>query len=89
LKTFPAEYRSSLRRLEGNGSLFTALRAVRTGLDLVVGVIPTRGWSRSQYSYSLGLATFASLRFVLELFIVEKKLFTGCENKIRATVYAL
>jgi len=46
-------------------------------------------WGGSEYCYSFGFADFASLRFVLELLIVEEQLFAGCENKINSTVDAL
>lgn len=35
------------------------------------------------------LALFTALGFVLELFVVEEKLFTSGENKIRATIDTL
>jgi hypothetical protein len=44
---------------------------------------------RPQNRHSLGLAGFAALGFVPELFIVEEQLLPGCENKIRTTVDAL
>jgi hypothetical protein len=34
-------------------------------------------------------AVLTALGFVFELLVVEKKLFTGCEHEVRATVYAL
>jgi hypothetical protein len=45
--------------------------------------------SNSQNCHSLCLAGFTTLRFVLELFIVEEQLLPGREDKIRATIDAL
>jgi len=45
--------------------------------------------SRPQNGYTLGLATLATFRFVLELLVVKEKLFPGCENEIVSTVHAL
>jgi hypothetical protein len=39
--------------------------------------------------YSLAFAVLAAFGFVLELLVVEKQLFTGCEHEIRATIDAL
>jgi hypothetical protein len=39
--------------------------------------------------HALCLASFTSLRFVLELFIVEEQLLPGREHKIRPTINAL
>jgi hypothetical protein len=38
---------------------------------------------------ALGFATFATLRFVLEILVVEEVLFSRCEDKIRSTINAL
>jgi hypothetical protein len=38
---------------------------------------------------ALGLATFASLRFVLEAFVGKKHLFAGSENKLSAALRTL
>jgi hypothetical protein len=43
----------------------------------------------SNYGHSLALAVLAAFGFVLELLIMEEKLFTRCEHEIRATIYAL
>jgi hypothetical protein len=37
----------------------------------------------------LGFASFATLRFILELLIVEEKLFPGSENEITPTIDTL
>jgi hypothetical protein len=49
---------------------------------------PTSGGC-PQDSHPLGLASFATLGFVLELLIVKEKLFPGGENKITPTVDTL
>jgi cell division protein ZapA (FtsZ GTPase activity inhibitor) len=43
----------------------------------------------SKHCHSLALAVLAALRFVLELLVVEEKLFTRREHEIRATIDAL
>jgi hypothetical protein len=43
----------------------------------------------SKLCHSLALAVLAAFGFVLELLVVEKQLFTGCEHEIRATIDAL
>jgi hypothetical protein len=47
-----------------------------------------RGWGSGEHGYALGLAGFAALGLVLELFVVEKKLFTGSEDKVGAAIDA-
>jgi hypothetical protein len=44
---------------------------------------------QSQCLGAFTLAVFAAFRFVLELFIVEEKLFASGENKVGATIYTL
>jgi hypothetical protein len=43
----------------------------------------------ANHGHSLALAVLAAFGFVLELFVVEKQLFTRCEHEIRATIDAL
>jgi hypothetical protein len=43
----------------------------------------------SQHGDPLILTGFATFGLVFELFIVEKRLFTSCEHKVRATIDAL
>ena len=86
LEALPAKDRSSLRRLEGNRGLFPAMGASRACLHLLIAVC------RSGRAYSVGalqLARLAAFRFVLELFVVEEKLFASSEEKFRAAVDAL
>jgi hypothetical protein len=43
----------------------------------------------AEHGDSFGLAGFATLRFVLELLVVEEELLSGGENKVTSTVSAL
>jgi hypothetical protein len=43
----------------------------------------------SEHRDPLGLARFAALRFVLELFIVKEKLFAGREDEIGTAIHTL
>ena len=90
LKAFTAQHRPSLRWPEWYRGLFSALRTVRPSLRFRVGM-PTRRPVRhsSNYSHALALAVFAAFGLVLELLVMEEKLFTRCEHEIRATIYAL
>jgi len=45
--------------------------------------------SGSQHGHALALASLAAFGFVLELLVVEEKLFTRREHEIRATIDAL
>jgi hypothetical protein len=79
-----------LRWPEGHRCFFPALRAVSSGLSLRVGV--SARWTvrcGAYYRHSLALAVFAAFGFVLELFIVEKQLFTRGEHEIRTTIDTL
>jgi hypothetical protein len=59
------------------------------GLDLGVSVGLSGWWKRAEHGDPLGLASLAALGFVLELFIVEEKLFPGGEHKIAPTIDTL
>jgi hypothetical protein len=48
------------------------------GFDLLIAV----GRSRADGGCALGFASFAALRFVLELFVVKEELFAGGEKKL-------
>jgi len=96
LKTFAAQHRTPLRRTKRNRGFFSALRTVRPGLGLRVGMSAGRTLRRSvrhqadaKDCRSLALAVFATFGFVLELLIVEEQLFAGCEHEFRATIDAL
>ena len=88
LEAFPAQYRPPLRRPERNRSFFPALRAVSPCLRLGVraSLYPTMQRGCAEHRHSFSLAVLASLRFVLELLVVEKQLFTRREHKVRATI---
>ena len=86
LKTFPAENRPALCRLEGNRSFLAALGTCRPGFGLRGRLPGNRG---SQNSNALRLACFTTFRFVLELFVVEEQLFACGKDKVRAAVDAL
>jgi hypothetical protein len=66
--------------------LFSASRAGGLGLDLGVAVGLSGCGGRAEDGDPLGLASFATLGLVLELFIVKEKLFPGSENEITPTV---
>jgi len=85
LEAFAAEDRTSLRRLKRDGGLFAAMRAARARLYFLIAV----HGSRAHGSNALGLARLAALGLVLELFVVEEKLFAGGEEKLRAAIDAL
>jgi len=59
--------------------------AGRTGFNLLISVCRSCADSRCP----LRLAGLTTLRFVLELLVVEEELFTSSEEKLRAAVYAL
>jgi hypothetical protein len=84
LETFTAQYRPPLRRTEWNCGFFAALRAGRARLSLARRMPVPSG---SDDGNALGLAVFATFRFVLKLFVVEKQLLSGCEHEIRATIH--
>ena len=79
LKAFPAEDRSPLCGLEGNGGLLAALGTSRSRLGFG-GCLPWNG--RPENGNAFCLASFAALRFVLELLVMKKQLFACGENKI-------
>jgi hypothetical protein len=89
LKTFPAEDWAALRGAEGDGGLFSAARAGGLSLDLGVAVGLSGSGGRAENGDPLGFASFATLGFVLELFVVKEKLFPGSENEITSTVDTL
>jgi len=79
LEADAAEHRPALRRPEGNRRLLAALRAVDARLRAYPGAA----------AHTLGLAHFAVLGVVLELFIVEEQLLTRSKNKLGAAIAAL
>src|SRR5580700_7357295 len=86
LETLPAEHRAPLRRLERHRSFNAARRTFGARLG-------ARKTSRSRPRTSLQagagplrLTRLTALRVVLELFVEEKELFPGCENKFTATI---
>ena len=85
LEALTAEHRASLRRLEGDGRLFAACRAAGLGLDLVVAAVAARSYLGRTFAF----AGFAAFGFVLELFVVEEKLFAGGKNEIGPTINTL
>jgi hypothetical protein len=86
-EALPAKHRASLSRLEGYGGFFAALRA--GGSRLGFGKRRRSGRRSAQHGNPLRLTRLAPFRFVLELLIVEEKLFTSGEDKIPAAVNAL
>jgi hypothetical protein len=90
LEAFAAEDRSSLSWPERDGSILAALGTGGASFYASVMVaVAARTCGRTENGHALRLAGLAALGFVLELFIVEEKLFACRENKIRAAVPAL
>ena len=85
LEAFAAEHRTSLCWLEGDGGFLAAMRAVRARLHLLIAIYG----SRANRSDALGFARLATFGLVLELLVVEKELFAGSEEKLRAAIDAL
>jgi hypothetical protein len=86
LETFTAEHGAALRGAERDGGLFSASRAGGLGLDFGIAVGLSGSGGRAEDRDPLGLTSFATFGFVLELFVVKKKLFPGSENEITSTV---
>src|SRR3990172_7415675 len=70
-----------LGRLEGNGGLFTALRANGDGFYPLVGT------ALAQSLIALGLAGFAAPGFVLEALVGEKHLLAGRPHELGTAVH--
>ena len=85
LEALPTKHRTTLCRLKRNGCFLAALGTRGTCFHLRI----RPGSGNAQSCCPLPFAGFATLRFVLELLIVEEKLFTGREYEIRPAVYAL
>ena len=79
LEARPAKHRPALRGLEWDRGLRAALRTGQAGLRANPGAA----------AGALRLALFAVPGVILELFVVEEKLFAGRENKLGATIDAL
>jgi hypothetical protein len=85
LKALAAKNRTSLRGAEGYSSFLPALRARGLCFRAHLG-----GTATSTTAFSaLGLASFASLWFVLETFVGEKHLLAGSKNKFSAAFRTL
>jgi len=89
LEALTAENGATLRGTERDRGLFSASRASGLGLDLGVAVGLSRRRGSAENGDPLGLASLATLGFVLELLVVEEKLFPSGENKITPTVDTL
>ena len=87
-EAFTAEDGTALRGAKGDGRLFAALTAGRPGFNARI-VLPLANTGNSgEHGRALGLAGFAALGRVLELFVVEEKLFAGGKNKFRTAIDA-
>jgi hypothetical protein len=86
LEALTAKYRAPLRGLEGNSCLPLAGRTHGLGFNSLEVAPILR---KAEHLGALGLAAFAAFGLVLELFVVEEKLFASSENKISATVDTL
>ncbi len=69
--------------------MFPAARAGGLSFDFGVAVVLSGRRRRAEHGDPLGLASLATLGFVLELLVVKEKLFPGSENEITPTVDAL
>ena len=85
LEALPAKHRASLRGLERNRRFLSTIRANRVRLYL--GIV--RVYRQPEGLGPFALATLATLRFVLKLFIVEEKLFSRGKDEILPAVNAL
>jgi hypothetical protein len=85
-KAFTAQNRAALGWAEGDGSVFSALRADRAGFHF--GKTVTSGGG-TNHRDTLRLAGPTVLGFILELFVVEEQLFAGGENEIGIAIDAL
>ena len=89
LKAFAAEDGSALSGAERHSRLLPASRAGGLRLHLGVAVSLSGSGGRAEDGNPLGLASLAALGFVLELFVVEEKLFPSREDEITPTVDTL
>jgi hypothetical protein len=87
-KAFPAKNRPPLGWSEGDGGFFAALGAGGASFDARKVVRVAHGWWGAQDGDALGLAGFTALGLVLELFVVEKQLFSGGKDEVSAAVDA-
>ena len=85
LEAFATEHRTPLCWLKRDGRFFAAMRAARARLHFLISVRRSRADSSNAFSF----AGLAALGLVLELFVVEEKLFAGGEEKLRAAIDAL
>lgn len=86
LEALAAKHRTALRWLERDSRF--PLAAGADGLGFHSLIVAAVVW-QSQCLGAFTLAVFAAFRFVLELFIVEEKLFASGENEIGAAVHTL
>ena len=87
-EAFAAEDRAALRGAERHCRVLAALRAGGPSLDLAVVVVARRRRTGTKHGHALGLAGLATLRLVLELLVVEEKLFPGGEDKVSTAIDA-
>ena len=87
-EAFAAEDGATLGGAERDGGLLAALRTGGSSFDASVMVSVTRRRRGGENGHPLGLAGFAALGLVLELFVVEKQLFPGGKNEVGAAVDA-
>jgi hypothetical protein len=87
-EAFTAEDGAILRGAEGDSGLLATLGAGRPSFDTREVVSVAQGLRGSKNGDALGLAGFAALGLVLELFVVEKQLFPGGKNEVGAAVDA-
>jgi hypothetical protein len=83
LEAFLTEYRPSLRRPERHRSVLSARRTGRLRFDAVTD----RRRTRTDPVCALSLARFATLGFVLELFVGKEQLFASRPDEIRRAIH--
>jgi len=88
-EAFAAEDGAALGGTERHCSFFSAARTGGLSLNLGVAVALSGRGRCAEYRNPFGLAGFATLGLVLELLVVEEKLFPGGEHKITPTIDTL
>src|SRR3954467_6337083 len=83
LEAFLAEHRAPLGRLERHRRFLAAVRARRDGLDPFASAA---AGATQRPGSALRVARLGALRFVLEVLVREKLLFSGRPDELRATI---
>lgn len=89
LEALAAKDRTPLRRLEGHSGFFPAPRTRSAGFHLLVVAAIGGTVVRAYLLRALGFTVLAALGLVLEILVVEKKLFPGRKYELRSAINAL